>query len=224
MHMLELWEEVCQIASTIIFSEEEDSMIWQFSSNGIYNVQSLYRIINFSGIQPVLVSSIWYIKIPPRVQYFLWLLSKNRLLTRDNLSKRRKVENPTCLFCNEQESVNHLFFECVVAKQLWNVLSSILGIQLGGALDNIGKFWLSSKHNGVLNMCTSAAFWSMWKLRNDICFQRKSWRSMAMLLYSMAMMLQNWVILCPKEKKDALRNTVVQIKREASQVLWLRWK
>jgi hypothetical protein len=36
--MLGLWEEVCQIAATITFSEEEDQMIWQFSSNGIYNV------------------------------------------------------------------------------------------------------------------------------------------------------------------------------------------
>ena len=161
VHMLELWEEVCQLASTIKFSEEEDSMIWQFSSKDIYNVQSLYKIINFRGIQPVLVSSVWDIKIPPRVQYFLWLLSKNKLLTRDNLGKRRKVEDSTCLFCNEQESLNHLFFDCVVAKQLWEVLSSIFGIQLGNSLDNIGKFWLSNKRNGVLNICTYAAVWSL---------------------------------------------------------------
>jgi hypothetical protein len=42
IHMLELWEEVCQLASTISFSEEEDSLIWQFSSNGVHSVQSLY--------------------------------------------------------------------------------------------------------------------------------------------------------------------------------------
>jgi hypothetical protein len=116
VQMLELWEEVCQIAATITFSEEDDQMICQFSSNGIYNVQSLYRIINFRGIRPALVSSIWDIKVPPRVQYFVWLLSKNRLLTRDNLCKRRKVDDSTCLFCAEQESIQHLFFECVIAK------------------------------------------------------------------------------------------------------------
>jgi hypothetical protein len=36
--MLELWEEVCQIDSTITISEEENSLIWQFSSTGTYNV------------------------------------------------------------------------------------------------------------------------------------------------------------------------------------------
>lgn len=64
IHMMELWEEVCQIASTISFSEEEDSLIWQFTSNGVYSVQSLYKIINFRGVQPVLVPFIWSIKIP----------------------------------------------------------------------------------------------------------------------------------------------------------------
>jgi hypothetical protein len=98
-NMMALWDEVCQIASIITFSEEEDSLVWQFSSKGTYSVQSLYKIINCRGIKPVLVPFVWYIKIPPRVQYFLWLLSKNKLLTRDNLSKRRKVEDPTCLFC-----------------------------------------------------------------------------------------------------------------------------
>jgi hypothetical protein len=223
-HMLDLWEEVCQIAATIAFSEEEDSMIWQFSSNGIYNVQSLYRIINFRGIQPVLVSSIWDIKIPPRVQYFLWLLSKNRLLTRDNLGKRRKVDDPTCLFCNEHETVNHLFFECVVANQLLCGLSDIVGVHLGSSLDNIGNYWLSSKRNGILNMCSSAAFWRLWKLRNDLCFQRKSWKSMAILFYNMAMMLQNWAILCPEGQKEVLMKTVGQIKKKASQVHWICWK
>jgi hypothetical protein len=112
----------------------------------------------------------------------------------------------------------------MVAKQLWGTLLDILGVQLGGTLDNIGKFWLSSKRNGVLDMCTSAAFWSLWKLRNDLCFQRKTWRSMAMLLCSMAMMLQNWVILCPGEKKEALMDVVVKVKKEASRVCWIGWK
>ena len=61
-------------------------MIWQYNSNGIYSTQSLYKIINFRGVQPVFVSAVWGIKVPPRVHFFLWLLSKNTVLTRDNLS------------------------------------------------------------------------------------------------------------------------------------------
>jgi hypothetical protein len=32
-----MWLEVLQLASSIDFSEEEDSLIWHFSSNGIYS-------------------------------------------------------------------------------------------------------------------------------------------------------------------------------------------
>lgn len=186
-------------------------------------MQSLYKVINFRCVQLVFSSSIWEIKVPPRVQYFLWLLSKNKLLTRDNLSKRREVEDKTCLFYIELESIQHLFFDCAVAQQMWAYLSSISGCLLGGSFDDIGKFWLSNKRNGVLNIITSAALWCLWKLRNDICFQRCMWRSMEMLLYRLAAMVQKWEIICPEEKKETLRLKVERIKEVAGQVHWLPW-
>jgi len=133
-----------------------DALVWQFTSNGIYSYQSLYGIINFRGIKPILVLSVWNLKLPPRVHHFLWLVCKNKILTRDNLGKWKKIEDDTCLFCNEKETINHLFFECVVAKQMWTILSSIFYVQLGDYIDSIGKVWLNNKRNVILNMCTSA--------------------------------------------------------------------
>jgi hypothetical protein len=36
-----VWMEVVQLASTITFSDEEDALIWKFTSNGVYSSQSL---------------------------------------------------------------------------------------------------------------------------------------------------------------------------------------
>jgi hypothetical protein len=33
--------------------------------------------------------------------------------------KRKKLDDVTCLFCTELESVRHLFFECCVAQSMW---------------------------------------------------------------------------------------------------------
>ena len=44
------------------------------------------------------------------------------MLTRDNLSVRQKVDDKFYVFCSELETVNHLFFECVVAKVMWSIL------------------------------------------------------------------------------------------------------
>jgi hypothetical protein len=38
---------------------------------------------------PVFTPSVWKLIIPIRVHFFLWLLSKNKLLTWDHLEKRR---------------------------------------------------------------------------------------------------------------------------------------
>jgi hypothetical protein len=44
----------------------------------------------------------WRILIPPRVHIFLWLLANNKILTRDNLAKRRREEDDTCMFYSEK--------------------------------------------------------------------------------------------------------------------------
>jgi hypothetical protein len=92
------WLDVVQLVSTINLNNDEDEMIWVFNSAGIYSSQSLYKVINFRGIKTMHVPALWHIKIPPRFHFFLWQLMNNKCLTRDNLAKRRKVEDPSCLF------------------------------------------------------------------------------------------------------------------------------
>ena len=77
-----------------------------------------------------------------RLGFILWLLANNKTLTRSNLSKRQHLEDLSCLFCGETETVHHLFFGCCAATscgatylkfsiQTW---VSILNQWLGGGL------------------------------------------------------------------------------------------
>lgn len=199
--MMNVWLEIVQLASTITFSDDDDCLIWQFNSNGVYSSQSLYRIINFRGILPVHVPAVWDVKVPPRVQFFLWLLSKNKNLTRDNLNIRKRLEDLTCLFCAENETVHHLFFDCAVAKQMWAYMSEVFDREIGNDFLSIGQMWLSNRRYLVCNMFCAAALWGLWKLRNSVCFQGEVWMDLRMLLLRVAAMLQSWIILCPQEKR-----------------------
>jgi hypothetical protein len=80
--------------------------------SGKYYVQSLYAIINHRGVVLVFVQSVWNLNIPPRVQFFLWLISNNRVLTRDNLAKRRNVSDPTCFV--RKMNLSYICFSIVV--------------------------------------------------------------------------------------------------------------
>jgi hypothetical protein len=91
----------------------------------------------------------------PRIHVFLWLLTNDKILTRDNLSKRKKLNDLTCLF-SENESVNHLFFGCCVSRFAWENLSEILNISIGHDFESVAKFWLHDKKYRLINLCTSA--------------------------------------------------------------------
>jgi hypothetical protein len=80
VRLFNLWEVVVGIAAALVLSGEEDEMICQFHSSGLYSSHSLYSMINFRGVTPVYIPAVWKLIIPHRVQLFLWLLSNNKLL------------------------------------------------------------------------------------------------------------------------------------------------
>jgi hypothetical protein len=66
-----MWEELVSLVSTIEFDGEEDALVWQYQSSGIYSSQSRYAIINFRGVQHAYLPVVWKIIVPPRIHFFL---------------------------------------------------------------------------------------------------------------------------------------------------------
>lgn len=58
---------------------------------------------------------------------FVWLVIKERILTKDNLSKKGWAGDKRCEFCDADENIDHIFFTCSFAKFLWNVICGALG-------------------------------------------------------------------------------------------------
>jgi hypothetical protein len=123
---------------------------------------------------------VWKAKIPLKINIFLWLVSHNSILTKDNLSKRKWKGNTSCAFCNETKSGPHLFFQCPTAKYVWSLLAYSLGSVCGPS--NIDQYWLWVQ--GILppapNMHTvglAAVCWAIWHTRNSVCFENKRVKS-----------------------------------------------
>jgi hypothetical protein len=85
---MNLWYELEAIALNISYSNMTDALICQYYENkGVYSTSSLYFVINFGGVQLIFIPDVLQLHIPPRVYIFIWLLSHNKLMTRDNLKK-----------------------------------------------------------------------------------------------------------------------------------------
>jgi hypothetical protein len=66
-------------------------------------------------------------KIPLKIKIFLWLIQQGAILTKDNLSRKIKWEgDKKCAFCNE-ESIQHIFFDCRVIKYVWSLIALTIG-------------------------------------------------------------------------------------------------
>ena len=96
-------------------------------------------------------------------RFFLWLLTKNKLLTRDNLAKRREVLDQSYLFCSERESICHLFFDCCVAKCCRSTISELLNSREVVNFEYVAARWvaIASKKHELYNIISSAFLWCL---------------------------------------------------------------
>ena len=154
--------------------------------------------------EPVLVSGIWELKIPGRVHYILWLLTKNKILTRDNLAKQREVSDKTCLFCNELEYVNHLLFHCCVARRTWLVIAEVLSLRGNWNFEFLATFWLAHKKHLNTNIVILAVLWCLWNFRNKLCFQGLTWTGEKAVLLGVTRTLRRWRPMYNQELGDWL--------------------
>jgi hypothetical protein len=78
---MNMWLELIQTVSVVEFTDEADSIIWQYESSGKFSVQSLCVVISNGGVRPVYTLVMWNISVPSRVYIFMWFLANNKTLT-----------------------------------------------------------------------------------------------------------------------------------------------
>jgi hypothetical protein len=218
-----MWDELRSVGDSIALKDEEDQILWSYSSSGKYSVQSLYAIINHRGVVPVFIQAVWKLNIPPRVQFFLWLLSNNRLLTRDNLAKRKEVSDPTCLFCEEKDSISHLFFQCCVAVNVWEFISVCCSRSIGADFESVASLWLAGKKFMVCNIVSSAVLWVLWKLRNSICFLGVPWLGMKKVFVMVGRMLRSWLRMFKLDVQEKVEQFIQLVEVQASLAPRIKW-
>jgi hypothetical protein len=159
---------------------------------GKHSIRSLYAIVNNRGIKQIYTPVMWKLSVPPRVHIFLWLFPSNKTLTRDNLAKRKNLDDKTCLFCNELESVNHLFFECYIAQSFWKCIYEIINVIMGNDFISVTKYWINDSKLKCLNAISATTLWALCKFRNDMCFNNVQWMGMSQISGICVRMLRDW--------------------------------
>ncbi|XP_019258261.1 PREDICTED: uncharacterized protein LOC109236524 [Nicotiana attenuata] len=118
----------------------------------------------------------------PKAQFIMWLLIQDRLMTCDRLINWKINVEPECVMCKqENETRDHLFWQCPYATQVWNKMCRWLGKQhLGNG--NWQQFlqWTIRQAKGkssyamTFRMIFAETVYHLWLERNRRVFEKKS--------------------------------------------------
>jgi hypothetical protein len=81
------------------------------------------------------------------------------------------------MFCNEPETVIIYFFNAL-ATATWAEVKKLLMLDgLTITYITVADLWNSNKKNAVANVVSALVLWTLWLIRNDMCFNRSIWHA-----------------------------------------------
>ncbi|XP_058776557.1 uncharacterized protein LOC131650867 [Vicia villosa] len=150
---------------------EEDNLIWKELANGQLNLKYAYRFFQASTPTASWKTFQWSPNVPPSQSMIVWRLINNKIPTDENMSIRGFAFPSICNLCNSnQETSQHLFFDCVYVRKIWAWLNGVIGTHL--QIHSIKDYYAlvstsSSPQVGVvLTTCFINVFVQVWKARN----------------------------------------------------------
>jgi hypothetical protein len=150
---------------------------------------------------------IWKGRIPAKVKIFMWLLENKAILTKDNMIRRKWVGEPKCSFCDQNESIDHLFFECPVARAVWGIIA--LCFRANTIPRSLDQFWVWIKSHfphgeKVFLLGGEAICWAIWKTRNKACFDNKRITHPAEIICYACCLMTYWAGLYPEGMQESI--------------------
>ncbi|GJT35339.1 putative RNA-directed DNA polymerase, eukaryota, reverse transcriptase zinc-binding domain protein [Tanacetum coccineum] len=150
---------------------------WKLDTTG-YLVASARMHINEHTLNGTFTSTRWLRCIPIKVNGFIWRLRVDKLPTLINMDRKGiDVDSLLCPICNEHvENVDHLFFSCEMAHDLWGLLARWCNLDIL-EVSNITEWfsWLDDAHVSksariILEGIASTMMWSVWNFHNAWIF------------------------------------------------------
>jgi hypothetical protein len=200
------WNALHLCLANIHLQPGHDEFRWNLHENGKFSVASMYNALIQLDIPFDKVSNnrLWKLKIPLRINVFGWYLCKWVILTKDNVVKRNWHGCRKCVFCHQDETIKHLFFQCHFARSIWSVIQVASTLYPPRSIANIFGNWLNGiehRFKKHIRVGAIAFIWSLWLCRNDKVLNDKQ-SSILQVIYRGISILRLWSSLQRVEDRD----------------------
>jgi hypothetical protein len=199
-----MFEELLGCCNNHSLSDQDDIIVWCLGKKG-FSVNSLYKK-KISDQVAVSYKFLWKSKLPQKIKIFIWLVVRNKILTKDNLKKRNWKGSQDCCFCGCDETIDHLFFYCPISRYVWRVIQVALNLEvIPKNIIELCDGWLSKPKDKITNLLLfgcGAVFWAIWRTRNDWCFDEKILLDPSNVIFLCCFWLDSWAIRQKEREKD----------------------
>ena len=163
----------------------EDALVWSREQNGVYSVQSAYKLLVEAGTisqqscsdmggWKKFLRMVWSVRVPHKVRHFLWRACLNALPTMVNLARRSVVMYGRCGFClGVEEDVLHAVWSCPSLTALWGqhaLARKVFHHRHTSFLDVLSQIFECD--SDILVAEIILMLWCVWHRRNKALYQQ----------------------------------------------------
>jgi hypothetical protein len=87
--------------------------------------------------------------------------------------------------------------------------------------ESIARLWLNDKKYKFVNILNAVVLWSLWKTRNNMCFQVSQWRGTRRILAMCASSLRSWCLLL--QEPGVLEQWARELEGRSARLLRITW-
>ncbi|XP_050238461.1 uncharacterized protein LOC126687952 [Mercurialis annua] len=172
---------------SVLITGHDDEACWQravpvFTPNLMsIQLQHLAGLSTPHLNRGIFIPSIWKHQIPPRIQFFMWLVAWDRISCNASLVARG-ILNPSligCSVCHFEESSVHILLHCSYAWKTWCFIYSKCGLLwvTPSSIDSFFIFWMDCSlpaYKDLWKLIWFFCVWELWKARNKRVFRGES--------------------------------------------------
>ncbi|CAL1398997.1 unnamed protein product [Linum trigynum] len=163
-----------------------DRLVWKEDPSGVYTVKSGYRLVERKSRTPGAGKSgcstmdrglwikVWGLPIQPKLKFFVWELLHRILPTMEALLEKKVLVLARCPDCwAREETTEHLFPECPVARGLWEAAELVAELESlpTGCFEIFFRRFLQRDASVSRVVRLVCLLWRIWKGRNSVAFE-----------------------------------------------------
>ncbi|XP_058723791.1 uncharacterized protein LOC131595461 [Vicia villosa] len=158
----------------------QHTQYWQTatSQRDMFSTSKLYQEIR-GGLDQMSWRKIFFTNYArPRAVFILWLTFRGRIKTKDRLIRYGINVDPRCVFCSEEETVDHLMFQCRITNGIWKNILGWIGYHRSPDHWMLEQIWLTAEANKkgwrrvLLKAVVAETVYAIWRMHNDVIFKQ----------------------------------------------------